>query len=191
MRTLIYKRTHSGDPDPNTGVFGNHDCMGGVRGWPFDAVIGIGGVGQEPQKHRIAGKLTWVGIGPQAINHSARGPELIFHHFWYRGDEGLLLETSYPVLASRMYDKNVRVLVHSPSFRQHQDSQIAALDREIDEILRLAIDAPSSTGPADRDLGRLRAKCSVPLNRGAAAEIHEALKLVTEKLDGAVADRRP
>ena len=28
MRTLIYKRTHTGDPDPKTGVFGNNDCMG-------------------------------------------------------------------------------------------------------------------------------------------------------------------
>src|SRR4051812_45820013 len=48
MRTLVYKRTHSGDPDPKMGVFGNHDCMGEVRAWPFDAVIGIGGVGQQP-----------------------------------------------------------------------------------------------------------------------------------------------
>ena len=119
MRTLIYKRTHSGDPDPNTGVFGNHDCMGGVRGWPFDAVIGIGGVGQEPQSHLIAGKLTWVGIGPQVIDHTARGPQLIFHHFWYRGDEGPLLQKKYPGLASRMYGKNVKVLLHSQSPSQH------------------------------------------------------------------------
>jgi hypothetical protein len=35
MRTLIYKRTHSGDPDPETGIFGNHDCEGEVRDWAF------------------------------------------------------------------------------------------------------------------------------------------------------------
>jgi hypothetical protein len=68
MRTLIYKRTHSGDPDPKTSVFGHHDCMGEVREWQFDAAIGIGGVGLEPQNHRIAGKLTWIGIGPQVID---------------------------------------------------------------------------------------------------------------------------
>ena len=62
MRTLIYKRTHSGDPDPQTGVFGNHDCMGSVRAWEFDAVIGIGGVGPEPRRHGIAGKLTYVAV---------------------------------------------------------------------------------------------------------------------------------
>ena len=31
MRTLIYKRTHSGDPDPTSGRFGVRDCMGKVR----------------------------------------------------------------------------------------------------------------------------------------------------------------
>ncbi len=65
MRTLRYKRTHSNDPDPKTGVFGNRDCMGQVRAWDFDAVIGVGGVGDEPKRHGIAGRLTWIGIGPQ------------------------------------------------------------------------------------------------------------------------------
>jgi hypothetical protein len=165
MRTLIYKRTHSGDPDPKTGVFGNHDCMGEVRDWPFDAVIGIGGVGQEPQSHRIAGKLTWIGIGPQAIDRTGRGPQLIFHHFWYRGDKGPLLQTKYPALASRMYDKNVRVLMHSPSSSEHQHSKTAALDREVGEILRLAIAAPPSNGLTDRDFGEPSGKCSVRTNR--------------------------
>jgi hypothetical protein len=163
MRTLIYKRTHSGDPDPNTGVFGNHDCMGEVRGRPFDAVIGIGGVGQEPQRHHIAGKLTWVGIGPQVVDHIGRGPELIFHHFWYRGDEGPLLQTNYPALASRMYNKNVRVLMHSPSSSERPGRRVAALDREIREILRLALDAPPSTGPADRySAKRISRRCVIP-----------------------------
>ena len=56
MRTLIYKRTHSGDPDPESGVFGNNDCMGRVKGWQYDAVIGIGGIGQEPTRYGIAGR---------------------------------------------------------------------------------------------------------------------------------------
>lgn len=48
MRTLIYKRTHPGDPD-ETGRFGIHDCMGKVRSWQFDAVVGEGGIGPEPR----------------------------------------------------------------------------------------------------------------------------------------------
>jgi hypothetical protein len=39
MRILTYKRTHVGDPDQD-GRFGIYDCMGRVRNYPFDAVIG-------------------------------------------------------------------------------------------------------------------------------------------------------
>ncbi len=171
MRTLIYKRTHSGDPDPETGVFGNHDCMGAVRGWRFDAVIGIGGVGHEPQSHHIARKLTWIGICPQAIRDIGRGPQLTFHHFWYRGEDGPMLQTNYPALANRMYDKNVRLLVHRPA--SSEDSKIADLDRNVSEILRLAMDAPPSNGPVHRDSEKTSgkdfeetsSKCSVLPNR--------------------------
>src|SRR6266568_9493618 len=110
MRTLIYKRTHHGDPDPETGEFGCNDCMGTVRGWEFDAVIGIGGIGPEPKRNGIAGKLTWIGIGARKIYDSDRrkGPRVRFDHFWYRGEHGPLLEKMYPALARRMYDRNVR-----------------------------------------------------------------------------------
>jgi hypothetical protein len=150
MRTLIYKRTHCGDPDPKTGVFGNHDCMGQVRAWRFDAVIGIGGVGREPQRHRIAGKLTWIGIGPQMIDDTARGPRLIFRHFWYRGEEGPILRSDYPGLAGRMYDTNVRVLMHSQASSEVEERIDSALDRDVNKILRLAADASPSDGPASR-----------------------------------------
>lgn len=143
MRTLIYKRTHNGDPDPKTGVFGNHDCMGSVRAWPFGALIGIGGLGQEPRGHCIDGKLTWIGIGPLSIDHTARGPQLVFRHFWYRGEEGPMLKTKYPTLARRMYDRNIRTLMHSPSAEP-------ALDRDVEKILRLAENAPASAGLAHR-----------------------------------------
>lgn len=166
MQILIYKRTHSGDPDPKTGVFGNHDCMGKVRDWPFDAVIGIGGVGQEPQSHRIAGKLTWIGIGPQAIDYIGRGPQLIFRHFWYRGEDGPVLRTNYPALAGCMYDTNRRVLMHSLPSIEHQDGQVANLDRDVREILHLARDAPPSKGPAQRSSKKTSGKCSVLPNRG-------------------------
>ena len=43
MVTLVYKMTHKGDPDPDLGHWGVEDCMGRVRGFKFDAVIGIGG----------------------------------------------------------------------------------------------------------------------------------------------------
>ena len=164
MRILIYKRTHSGDPDPKTGVFGNRDCMGTVRGWLFDAVIGIGGVGREPQRHRIAGKLTWIGIGPQAIGYNGRGPQLMFRHFRCPGEDGPLLRTNYPALASRMYDTNRRVLMHSLPSIKRQDGELANLDRDVTEILRLAKHAPPSNGP-HRGSKKTSGKCSVLPNR--------------------------
>jgi len=80
MTTLIYKRTHSGDPDPKRGVFGNHDCMGCIRAWPFDAVIGIGGLGSEATANGLAGKLTWVGLGAHKTG-DPRYPIVTFEHF--------------------------------------------------------------------------------------------------------------
>lgn len=138
MRTLIYKRTHSGDPDPQAGVFGNHDCMGSVKGWNYDAVIGIGGIGPEPVHHRIAGKLTWIGIGPHKVYDNPlkpSNPRVTFDHFWYAGENGPLLTLKFPALAKRMYEKNVRVLMHrSPE----KLSNSVDLDKEVLKILRLA-----------------------------------------------------
>jgi hypothetical protein len=63
MRSLIYKRTHPGDPDAE-GRFGIHGCTGQVRAWRFEAVIGIGGTGPEPRSYGLAGKVNWIRIGP-------------------------------------------------------------------------------------------------------------------------------
>jgi hypothetical protein len=52
---------------------------------------------------------------------------------------GRRLEARYPALASRMYGKNPRQLIHSPSSLIPND-----LDRDIKNILGLAKDAPSS-----------------------------------------------
>jgi hypothetical protein len=168
MRTLIYKRTHIGDPNPKTGVFGNHDCMGSVREYRFNAVIGIGGIGQEPRKHGIAGKLTWIGIGSQKFDPdrpNSRGPQVRFRHFLNLGEDGPLLEQEYPALARRMYDTNVRLLIHSPTCaRGHAVDKISALDDDIRKILRLGMVAPPSHRLAERNfrdtIGKCRAKIS-------------------------------
>lgn len=81
MRTLIYKRTHPGDPDAE-GRFGIQDCMGRVRTWGFDAVIGVGGIGAEPESHGLARKVNWIGIGPhKRVETGKRGPVVTFDHF--------------------------------------------------------------------------------------------------------------
>jgi hypothetical protein len=70
MRVWIYKRTHLGDPSQETGVFGCHECMRSVRGWPthksLDAVIGIGGKTHKVKSERL--KLSWVGKGVHYFN---------------------------------------------------------------------------------------------------------------------------
>jgi hypothetical protein len=164
MRTLIYKRTHVGDPDPKTGVFGNCDCMGSVRGHEFDAVIGVSGIGQEPRSHGIDGKLTWIGIGPQKFNDpgcpESRGPQVRFRHFWYRGEDGPLLEEKYPALAKRMYDRNVRVLLHSPSPAGERDPhKTCDLDGDVRKIIHVGMAAPPSNRPAERDFRAASGKC--------------------------------
>ncbi|MGH6672609.1 MAG: hypothetical protein ACRECV_11650 [Xanthobacteraceae bacterium] len=155
MRTLIYKKTHTGDPDPKTGVFGNNDCMGSVRDWQFDAVIGVGGIGSEPKRHGIAGKLNWIGIGPiygRRDPHS-RGPRVGFHHFWYRGEDGPPLQDKYPALASRMYDKNVRSFMDFPS------SAGGRLDQDVGKILLLAKAAAASNHLGKQHSRPTRGKC--------------------------------
>ena len=79
-RLLIYKRTHPGDPDDN-GWFGAQDCMGRVRWWEFDAVIGVGGIGGEPRYHSIDGKINWIGVGAHKDEVRDRGPLVRFDHF--------------------------------------------------------------------------------------------------------------
>ena len=81
MRTLIYKRTHTGDPDA-AGTFGCRDCMRSVRGWAYEAVIGVGGSGHEARRAGIAERLTWIGIGPQKTYQVVpRKPLVAFDHF--------------------------------------------------------------------------------------------------------------
>jgi hypothetical protein len=68
MPTLIYKRTHCDDPDSQTGVFGNEDCMGSKRAWPFDAVIGVGGISPWSDYKGIARKITWIGVDAKIVD---------------------------------------------------------------------------------------------------------------------------
>lgn len=138
VRTLIYKRTHTGDPDA-AGRFGIHGCMGRVRAWSFDAVIGVGGIGPEPTSYGIEGRVTWIGIGPhRARAKDPRGPLVTFDHFVLFEERGPLLHEHAPRLAKRMYDRGVRALLH-PTTEEA---------REIIRLLRLGENAPASSARA-------------------------------------------
>jgi len=114
--------------------------MGSVRARQYDAVIGIGGIGREPAREQIAGKLTWVGIAPHKnfARSALRGPQVAFEHFWHIGARGPSLTEVYPELARRMYDGNVRALMYSLG------TPATRLDQELRKILRQARRAPRS-----------------------------------------------
>lgn len=139
MRVLVYKRTHTGDPDRETGTFGCNGCMGGIRGWDFEAVIGIGGIGAEPQSYDIAGKVTWIGIGPHHVPvwDEERGPGVQFDRFVLRDADGPDFRKLAPKLAKRMYDDGIRVVLHDLSDAERV---------EVAGILKLAKNAPPSPG---------------------------------------------
>jgi hypothetical protein len=86
--------------------------MGRVRAWPFDAGIGVGGIGPEPTAYGIDRRVTWIGIGPhKARAKDPRGPLVTFDHFVLLDERGPLLRERAPRLAKRMYDRGVRALL--------------------------------------------------------------------------------
>ena len=136
MPTLLYKRTHNGDPDI-LGRFGCYDCMGRVRSLEFDSVIGVGGQGAEAKLNDVAGKLNWIGIGAhKTYVPGIVDPIVTFDHFLDYGTDGPDLCVEAPKLAKRMYVKKARaVLDFTPQERI-----------EVERLLALAADAPPSQG---------------------------------------------
>lgn len=134
MRTLVYKRTHVGDPDAE-GCFGIEDCMGRVRAYEFDSVIGVGGISSQPRSQDIAGKINWIGLGARKKSvGNRRAPIVTFQHFMLYETEGKNLRDIAPALAERLLSKNARVVVNFTAEEQ----------REVNKILSMAKNAPRS-----------------------------------------------
>lgn len=156
MRALIYRRTHEGDPDQTTGVFGNHDCMGRVRAWNFTAVVGIGGIRPWPEYKHIARKLTWIGIGPRKTGDPQR-PKVTFKHFkYFYGEDQELLKEIAPMLARHMYEESK--CARAP-FLVFESSHFWP---EVKRILDKAKDAPPSAhfkGIQPRNFQETSRKC--------------------------------
>jgi len=123
MQILTYKRTHTGDPNAK-GQFGVNDCMGRVRNWRFDAVIGVGGQGPEPVACQIAGRITWVGLNPTWSPHpNGLGQIVTFESFSLLDDKGPLLHELAPLLARRMYERKARTLLSSYSREEKSEAE--------------------------------------------------------------------
>jgi hypothetical protein len=108
--TLVYKRTHEGDPDKESGCWGVCNCTHAARDWPYEAVIGIGGIGTEAKGNGIDGKINWIGICPtkHRSKWGRRCPLVTFKHFIYFGKDGREVKDIAPALARRMYSTNTR-----------------------------------------------------------------------------------
>lgn len=132
-RILIYKRTHRGDPD-HRGRFGVEGCMGRVRNFPFDAVIGVGGISGWPVAEGIARKVNWVGRMPRKRPNPVdkRGPLITFGRGDVRvlEDRGPLLSTMSAPLADAVYGSRNRFL-----FRSVRGALAAEAMRVISELL--------------------------------------------------------
>ncbi|MBK1888457.1 hypothetical protein Undi14_00320 [Undibacterium sp. 14-3-2] len=86
--------------------------MGQVRGYHFDAVIGVGGIGTDPRADRIDRKINWVGINPKPTKNQVNGaPVISFEYFILLEQDGPLLHVIAPKLARRMYENGVRILI--------------------------------------------------------------------------------
>jgi hypothetical protein len=161
IRTLVYKRTHTGDPD-SSGRFGIHGCMGRVRAWEFDAVVGVGGIGAEPTSYGIDGLVTWIGIGTHRSRaKDRRGPLVTFDHFVLFDQSGPPLHELAPHLARRMYEHGVRTLLNPSPLET----------REISRLLRLAANAPPSSSRGSV-LSRVTAACACGKRHSRACPNH-------------------
>lgn len=114
MNILVYKRTHIGDPNIQ-GYFGIHNCMGKVRMYDFDAIIGVGGIGREPIQHNISRKITWIGVKPIRIKKKDSYDLISFKHFVLLDEDGPFLETFAPQIARRLFQFKARFIFKSIS----------------------------------------------------------------------------
>jgi hypothetical protein len=152
MRTLVYKRTHVGDPN-ESGRFGCNECTGWVRTWDFDAVIGIGGIGQEPIDEGIARRVTWIGINRHQVGKAAdEFPIWAFEKFYLKDKKGPFLDEN-GLLAKRLFRKK-----HPPR-RLIIDSETSPEAEEVDSLLWLARKAE----PSPAMLGKKVKAKKVPL----------------------------
>jgi len=137
MKVLIYERTHKGDPDER-GIFGVQDCMGSIRNWNYDAVIGIGGKRPWKEDSDIRQKFNWVGIGPKRIKgvKRKRGNIVVFSHFRLLEETGAILEHDFPNLAAYMYGDGKR-------FTMSHRLPLLAL-KEVEQILTMSRSYPPS-----------------------------------------------
>lgn len=139
MNILIYKRTHNGDPGEE-GIFGRDDCMGRVRNYQFDAVLGIGGKSTWSGSEGLALKINWIGIGPKKLPTSDkkycdnffykkpyRGKLVEFEHFKHFYESGCLVKDVSPDLYEFMFGEKQRRYIFSDNLPTTLQGQVQSI----------------------------------------------------------------
>lgn len=135
LRTLVYKRTHKGDPD-DSGIFGIKDCMGRVRRWGFDAVIGVGGECPDPGHEGISRKVNWIGIGSREVGSTVRGPRLAFDRFRRFDEIGPDLKKLAPRLFGYMFeDSHIRAVLSQNLSDKEMQAEVQRILRWFEETV--------------------------------------------------------
>lgn len=149
---LVYRRTHKGDPNAEEGRFGINDCMGEVRCWKYDAVIGIGGSKPWPEDDGIKEKITWIGRGPQWIDPSqADIKHMVEHNKNFKGFRAsMVVFDKFLLLDEKGYSvKDEAPNLHNYMFKQGRVPRAAKtfppeVYAELKKILRFADNAAPS-----------------------------------------------
>lgn len=150
VNTWIYKRTHTGDPN-ESGTFGCSNCMGEMRGYNYDSVIGVGGKNPWKRDQDIALKINWIGLGPTKRNKAEKGLQVTFKHFRLNAGSGPDLKAIAPKLFKYMFqDKNRRQVMAKNCPKNVQ--------KEITKILNLAKKYPKSKGASSKNESRGKCK---------------------------------
>ena len=166
MKILIYKRTHVGDPDESR-QFGKEGCMGRVRSFRFDVVIGVGGVSRQPTKQGIAGKINWIGRNPLKSRNpvDSRGPLVSFKPEDFRlfEQQGPLVFNVSPQLAKKIYGNRARYAFRSLNLIEQQEA-MSLVKEFLDEgkYDHLSLDRLPMNNPALDQVRCRKRKCSAP-----------------------------
>lgn len=97
--------------------------MGRVRGYEYEAVIGIGGVSAEVG---IVGKIVWIGIGPKRRG-DPQAPELTFDKFLFFDTDGPAVDRLAPALAGHLYEGRARYLLNLSPTEQREAGRLLAM----------------------------------------------------------------
>lgn len=148
---LVYRRTHTGDPCED-GRFGCNNCMGRIRDWGYDAVIGIGGKKPDLGHDGIKERITWIGIGPKPEDPTQEERDRVKQ--WgddfgktkiYTFDKFLLLDEKGPLVSSvktkHLYN---HMFIDHKIPRAGKNFQDEVFYSELLSILRLADNASPS-----------------------------------------------